>query len=36
MGHRANERDVPYRSLMKVFLAERIATERRTRRKVPA
>ena len=32
----ANERDVPYQSLMKVFLAERIATERRARRKVPA
>ncbi len=32
----ANERDVPYQSLMKVFLAERIATERRTKRKVPA
>ncbi len=32
----ANERDVPYQSLMKVFLAERIATERRSRRRVPA
>ena len=32
----ANERDVPYQSLMKVFLAERIARERRTKRKVPA
>jgi predicted DNA binding CopG/RHH family protein len=32
----ANERDVPYQSLMKIFLAERIATERRTKRKVPA
>jgi predicted DNA binding CopG/RHH family protein len=32
----ANERDVPYQSLMKVFLAERIATERHTKRKVPA
>jgi predicted DNA binding CopG/RHH family protein len=32
----ANERDVPYQSLMKVFLAERIATERRTKRRVPA
>lgn len=26
----ANKRDVPYQSLLKVFLAERIATERRT------
>ncbi len=32
----ANERDVPYQSLMKIFLAERIATERRARRRVPA
>jgi len=32
----ANERDVPYQSLMKVFLAERIATERRSKRRVPA
>jgi predicted DNA binding CopG/RHH family protein len=32
----ANERDVPYQSLMKVFLAERIARERGARRKVPA
>jgi hypothetical protein len=32
----ANERDEPYQSLMKVFLAERIATERRIKRKVPA
>lgn len=32
----ANEQDVPYQSLMKVFLAERIARERRTRRRVPA
>lgn len=32
----ANERDVPYQSLMKVFLAERIARERRTRRRIPA
>ena len=31
----ANERDVPYQSLMKVFLAERIARERGARRKVP-
>jgi predicted DNA binding CopG/RHH family protein len=28
----ANERDVPYQSLMKVFLAERIARERGSRR----
>jgi len=28
----ANARDVPYQSLMKVFLAERIARERRQRR----
>jgi predicted DNA binding CopG/RHH family protein len=32
----ANERDVPYQSLMKVFLAERIARERGIPRKVPA
>ena len=32
----ANERDVPYQSLMKVFLAERITRERNARRKVPA
>jgi predicted DNA binding CopG/RHH family protein len=32
----ANERDVPYQSLMKVFLAERIARERAARRKVSA
>ncbi len=32
----ANERDVPYQSLMKVFLAERIARERGARHKVPA
>ncbi|MEK7667648.1 MAG: BrnA antitoxin family protein [Gemmatimonadota bacterium] len=32
----ANERDVPYQSLMKVFLAERIARERRMKRRVPA
>jgi predicted DNA binding CopG/RHH family protein len=32
----ANARDVPYQSLLKVFLAERIATERGMRRKVPA
>jgi predicted DNA binding CopG/RHH family protein len=30
----ANERDVPYQSLMKVFLAERIARERSSRRKM--
>jgi predicted DNA binding CopG/RHH family protein len=29
----ANERDVPYQSLMKVFLAERIARERGAQRK---
>jgi len=28
----ANERDVPYQSLLKVFLAERIARERHSRR----
>lgn len=27
----ANKRDVPYQSLLKVFLAERLATERRAR-----
>jgi len=32
----ANERDVPYQSLMKIFLADRIARERGSRRKVPA
>jgi predicted DNA binding CopG/RHH family protein len=32
----ANEKDVPYQSLMKVFLAERIAQERGSRRKAPA
>lgn len=32
----ANEQDVPYQSLMKVFLAERIARERRAKRRVPA
>ena len=32
----ANEQDVPYQSLMKVFLAERITRERRMRRRVPA
>ena len=30
----ANERDVPYQSLLKMFLAERIAREREARRKV--
>ncbi len=30
----ANERDVPYQSLMKVFLAEQIARQRRAKRKV--
>ena len=28
----ANQRDVPYQSLLKVFLAERLAQERRPRR----
>lgn len=28
----ANERDVPYQSLLKLYLADRIATERRRRR----
>lgn len=32
----AHEQDVPYRSLMKVFLAERIARERGARHKLPA
>lgn len=32
----ANERDVPYQSLLKVFLAERIASERGMRRRAPA
>jgi len=27
----ANRRDVPYQSLLKVFLAERLAAERRAR-----
>lgn len=31
----ANERDVPYQSLLKVYLAERVATERRTTRQRP-
>lgn len=30
----ANERDVPYQSLMKVFLSERLAAERARRRRV--
>jgi predicted DNA binding CopG/RHH family protein len=29
----ANQRDVPYQSLMKVFLAERVAQERTAKRK---
>ncbi len=29
----ANERDVPYQSLLKVYLADRIATERRQQRR---
>jgi predicted DNA binding CopG/RHH family protein len=32
----ANEKDVPYQPLMKVFLAERIARERGSRRKMRA
>ena len=32
----ANETDVPYQSLMKVYLAERIARERGSRRKMRA
>ena len=32
----ANERDVPYQSLMKVFLAEQVARQRRGKGKVPA
>jgi predicted DNA binding CopG/RHH family protein len=28
----ANEQDVPYQSLMKVYLAERVAAERRRRK----
>ena len=32
----ANERDVPYQSLMKVFLAEQVARQRRRKGKVPA
>jgi len=30
----ANQRDVPYQSLLKVFLAERLAAERRLKRAV--
>lgn len=29
----ANERDVPYQSLLKIYLADRITTERRRRRR---
>ena len=32
----ANERDVPYQSLMKVFLAEQVARQRRRKRKATA
>ena len=32
----ANDRDVPYQSLMKVFLAERLAAERKGKRRVSA
>lgn len=32
----ANERDVPYQSLLKVFLAERVARERSSRRRKKA
>jgi predicted DNA binding CopG/RHH family protein len=32
----ANERDVPYQSLMKVLLAEPVARQRRAKRKMPA
>src|SRR5207248_10730174 len=32
----ANERDVPYQSLMKVFLAEQVARQRRRKGKVSA
>ena len=32
----ANERDVPYQSLLKVYLAERIASERGMRRRASA
>ncbi len=31
----ANERDVPYQSLLKVFLAERVERERQIRRRRP-
>lgn len=32
----ANERDVPYQSLLKVYLADRVTTERRRRRRAEA
>ena len=32
----ANERDVPYQSLMKVFLADQVARQRRRKRKMSA
>ena len=32
----ANERDVPYQSLVKVFLADQMARQRRGKRKAPA
>src|SRR5437773_8332645 len=32
----ANEHDVPYQSLLKVYLAERVKSERRRRRKAKA
>ncbi len=32
----ANERDVPYQSLLKVYLADRVATERQHPRKLEA
>lgn len=32
LKQRANEQDVPYQSLLKVYLAERLAEERRRRR----
>src|SRR2546427_11264023 len=32
----ANERDVPYQWVMKVFLADQVARQRRGKRKVPA
>jgi predicted DNA binding CopG/RHH family protein len=30
----ANERDVPYQSLLKLYLADRVATERRRKRRL--